>query len=209
MTIQNKTNSKFFMPMGMTMLTQFFLKALLLLCIGIALIADNTQAAESSEQNIDLSEQEDDLKTDQSAMQDLGFVKLRSLDKITARTQTFEAKVGSTVQFGPLFIKVQACRKSSPIEEPESAAFIQVWEITPKEEAEWIFSGWMFASSPGLSSMDHPIYDVWVLDCLEKASDSDSNKSKDASADNQSNTENEDSKNGKNKIDALLKKKKE
>ena len=100
-------------------------------------------------------------------MADYPIVKLQSLDKVTARTMTFEAKVGSTVKFGPLYIKVQACRKAPPIEKPESAAFLQIWEVTPHEEAKWIFSGWMFASSPSLSSMDHPIYDVWVIDCLE------------------------------------------
>ncbi len=100
-------------------------------------------------------------------MQDFPIVKLQSLDKVTARTMTFEARVGSTVKFGQIYIKVQACRKASPLELPESAAFLQIWQITLEEKAEWIFSGWMFASSPGLSSMDHPIYDVWVIDCLE------------------------------------------
>lgn len=95
------------------------------------------------------------------------IVKLRSLDKVTARTVTFEAQVGSTIKFGPLYVKIQACRKAPPIEKPESAAFLQIWEVTPADEAKWIFSGWMFASSPGLSPMDHPIYDVWVLDCME------------------------------------------
>lgn len=98
-------------------------------------------------------------------MNDYPVVKLKSLDKITARTETFEARVGSTVKFGPLFIKVQACRKSSPMDKPESAAFLQIWEIDEEEEAQWVFSGWMFASSPALSPMDHALYDVWVLDC--------------------------------------------
>lgn len=93
-------------------------------------------------------------------------VKLQSLDKITARTITFEADVGSTLRFGPLYIRVQQCKKSSPIEKPESAAFLQLWEVDPGEDAKWVFSGWMFSSSPALSAMDHPIYDVWVLDCL-------------------------------------------
>lgn len=100
-------------------------------------------------------------------------VKLQSLDKATARTMTFEANVGDTLKFGPLYIKVQTCKKSSPIDEPESAAFLQIWEVTPEKTSEWVFSGWMFASSPGLSSMDHPIYDVWVLDCLEEATQTD------------------------------------
>lgn len=101
-------------------------------------------------------------------MVDFPVVKLQSLDKVTARTMTFEASTGSTVKFGPLYIKVQTCRKAPPVEQPESAAFLQIWEINSEEKAEWVFSGWMFASSPGLSSMDHPIYDVWVLDCLEE-----------------------------------------
>lgn len=103
-----------------------------------------------------------------AAMQDMPVIKLQSIDKITGRTLTFEARVGSTVKYGPLYIKVQACRKAPPIEQPESAAFLQIWEVTPKDDSKWVFSGWMFASSPALSAMDHPIYDVWVLDCLDK-----------------------------------------
>ncbi len=97
-------------------------------------------------------------------------VKLQSLDKVTAHTMTFEASIGEILKFGPLYMKVQSCQKSSPIDEPESAAFIQVWEVDKNEEAKWVFSGWMFASSPSLSPMDHPIYDVWVLDCLDDES---------------------------------------
>ncbi len=93
-------------------------------------------------------------------------VKLQSLDKVTARTMTFEADVGSTLRFGPLYIRVQKCKKTPPMEKPESAAFLQIWEVDPGAEPEWVFSGWMFSSSPALSAMDHPIYDVWVLDCL-------------------------------------------
>lgn len=99
-------------------------------------------------------------------MDEYPVVKLRSLDKISARTMTFEARVGSTVKFGPIYIKIQTCRKAPPIEPPEAAAFLQIWEVTPQEEARWIFSGWMFGSSPALSSMDHPVYDVWLIDCL-------------------------------------------
>lgn len=101
-------------------------------------------------------------------MTDYPVARLQSLDKTTARTMTFNARVGSTVKFGPIYIRVQTCRKAPPIEKPESAAFLQIWEVTPKEQKpQWIFSGWMFASSPALSPMDHPVYDVWVLDCLD------------------------------------------
>ena len=104
-----------------------------------------------------------------AAMEDYPSVKLQGLDKSVGRTVTFEATVGSTIQYGPLFIKIHACRKAPPIEKPESAAFLQIWEVPPgAEKSEWVFSGWMFASSPALSAMDHPVYDVWVLDCLGK-----------------------------------------
>lgn len=99
-------------------------------------------------------------------LEDYPSIKLQGLDKSVGRTVTFEAKVGSTIQYGPLYIKIQACRKAPPIETPESAAFLQIWEVPPgSDESEWVFSGWMFASSPALSAMDHPVYDVWVLDC--------------------------------------------
>lgn len=102
-----------------------------------------------------------------AAMEDFPIVRLQSLDKTTARTMTFEARVGSTIKFGPLYIRTQACRKAPPMEQPESAAFLQVWEVDLKtEEPQWVFSGWMFASSPALSPMDHPVYDVWVIDCI-------------------------------------------
>ena len=110
-------------------------------------------------------------------------VKLQSLDKVTAHTMTFEAKVGSTLKFGPLYMKVQSCQKSSPIDDPESAAFIQVWEGETSNTAEWVFSGWMFASSPGLSPMDHPIYDVWVIDCLGEAEKEATEESEEPSGD--------------------------
>ncbi len=101
-----------------------------------------------------------------AAMDDYAFVKLQALDKSTARTETFVAEVGSTIQYGSLFIKIQSCRKAQPIDKPESVSFLQIWEVPHgAEKSTWIFSGWMFASSPALSAMDHPVYDVWVLDC--------------------------------------------
>lgn len=101
------------------------------------------------------------------AFEDYPIVRLQSLDKGTARTMTFEARVGATIKFGPIYVKTRACRKPPVAEKPEAAAFLQVWENDVKtEEPHWVFSGWMFASSPALSAMDHPIYDVWVLDCL-------------------------------------------
>jgi hypothetical protein len=104
-----------------------------------------------------------------AVMEDYPSVKLQGLDKSVGRTITFEAKVGSTIQYGPLYIKIHSCRKAPPIEKPESASFLQIWEVPPgAQKSEWVFSGWMFASSPALSAMDHPVYDVWVQDCSGK-----------------------------------------
>ncbi len=100
-------------------------------------------------------------------MEDMPIAVLRSLDKVTARTSTFEIPIDKTVTFGgSLFIRVKACREAPPIATPESAAFLQIWEHRPDDvKSRWVFSGWMFASSPSLSAMDHPVFDVWVIDC--------------------------------------------
>jgi hypothetical protein len=93
---------------------------------------------------------------------------LQGLDKITARISTIKVGVGETVSFGSLQITLYACDKRPPEETPESAAFLQVVEQKPGEQPVTRFSGWMFASSPALSAMEHPVYDLWVLDCANK-----------------------------------------
>jgi hypothetical protein len=90
---------------------------------------------------------------------------LQGLDKITARVSNFEAPVGKAVRFGDLSILVRACQKNPPVDAPESAAFLQIDNLRPGEEQVSEFSGWMFAQSPALSSLEDPIYDVIVLDC--------------------------------------------
>jgi hypothetical protein len=91
---------------------------------------------------------------------------LEGLDKITARVSKFEAPVGASVRFGTLSIRVRDCEKNPPEEAPESAAFLEIDEMRPGEDkARRLFSGWMFASSPALSALEHPVYDVTLLDC--------------------------------------------
>jgi len=98
------------------------------------------------------------------------IVVLRGLDKITAHVSTFDAPVGQTVAFGALRITARACDKHPPEEAPESAAFLEIVEVRPGEQPQSLFSGWMFASSPALSALEDPIYDLWVLDCKNEAS---------------------------------------
>ena len=90
---------------------------------------------------------------------------LEGLDKITARVSKFEAPVGAAVQFGTLAVRVRDCEKSPPEDAPESAAFVEIDETRPGETRNRVFSGWMFASSPALSALEHPVYDVILLDC--------------------------------------------
>lgn len=95
---------------------------------------------------------------------------LRGLDKVTARTRDFEAPVGETVSFGALDLTVRYCRKRPPEEPPEVFTFVQVADrrtdgFGVETEGERIFSGWMFASNPALNPLEHPVYDVWVIDC--------------------------------------------
>jgi hypothetical protein len=90
---------------------------------------------------------------------------LQGLDKVTARTSTFEAPLNTPVRFGTLEITVERCTKAPPEETPESAAFLVIREIKPNEQPVDLFKGWMMASSPALSALEHPVYDVWVKDC--------------------------------------------
>mgnify|MGYP006088610705 CR=1 FL=1 len=92
---------------------------------------------------------------------------LQGLDKVTARVSTFNAPIDATIKFGTLEIIVRKCDKRPPEETPESAAFIDVWEVRPGELTMSVYRGWMFASSPALAAMEHPVYDVWVLDCKD------------------------------------------
>ncbi|HKM87788.1 MAG TPA: DUF2155 domain-containing protein [Xanthobacteraceae bacterium] len=87
------------------------------------------------------------------------------LDKITGRIISFDAAIGETVQFGALQVTARVCYTRPPTEATNTDAFIEVDEVTLQGEIKRIFDGWMFASSPGLHAVEHPIYDVWLTDC--------------------------------------------
>ena len=99
---------------------------------------------------------------------------LQGLDKVTARIETIEALNDKPIQFGSLRILVRTCVKKPPEELPESATFLEITDVRAGEEGIPVFSGWMSASSPSLSAMEHAIYDVWVVDCIKKSSDNSS-----------------------------------
>jgi len=87
------------------------------------------------------------------------------LDKITGRIINFPVEIGETVQFGALQLTTRACYTRPPTESSHTDAFVEVDEVTLQGEVKRIFSGWMFAASPGLHAVEHPIYDVWLTDC--------------------------------------------
>ena len=112
---------------------------------------------------------------------------LRALDKITGRSTDIEVRTGGPVVFGSLKIEMQVCYKAPPEEPPESVAFLTIDSTQPvqvnnmtdavdaddvetvSEENPRLFSGWMFASSPGLNALEHPVYDIWVISCTAQS----------------------------------------
>ena len=94
---------------------------------------------------------------------------LQGLDKTTARVSRFDAPIDQPVRFGTLVITARACIKRPPEEPPESTAFLEIDEVRPGDAtsvvSKRVFSGWMFASSPAVSALEDPIYDVNLLDC--------------------------------------------
>ncbi|WP_137153545.1 DUF2155 domain-containing protein [Rhizobium sp. FKL33] len=89
------------------------------------------------------------------------------LDKITGRTTTFDVYMDETVQFGALQVTPRVCFSRDETEAQKQSTFVEVDEITLDRKIRRIFSGWMFAASPGLNAVDHPIYDIWLTGCKQ------------------------------------------
>jgi hypothetical protein len=87
------------------------------------------------------------------------------LDKITGRIVSFEVAVNETVQFGALQMTPRVCFTKPPTETPNTTSFLEVDEAGTDGTSRRVFSGWMFASSPGLHGIEHPVYDIWLVDC--------------------------------------------
>jgi hypothetical protein len=90
---------------------------------------------------------------------------LGGLDKVAARTAKFEVNLKQKVFYNTLIVTALACKTRPPEEPPESAAFLEIQERKSDGTVQKIFSGWMFASSPALNALEHPVYDVWVVNC--------------------------------------------
>ncbi len=90
---------------------------------------------------------------------------LQGLNKVTGHISKFDGPLGTVLHFGNLEIVARRCWKAPPEEQPENAALLEISELKPGEPSERIFLGWMFSSSPGLSGLEHPVYDITVLSC--------------------------------------------
>ena len=90
---------------------------------------------------------------------------LQLLDKVTARVSVLRAPVGEPVGFGTLTIQVQACNARPPDEVPDAAAWLRISDSRRAAGSQQVFQGWMFANAPGVNMLEHPVYDLRVLDC--------------------------------------------
>ena len=100
---------------------------------------------------------------------DHAVLELRALDKITGKATTILAPLNVPVKFATLTIVARSCYSTPPSETPETSAFLQIDDHRPDKPERRVFSGWMYASSPGLNSMQHPLYDVWAIKCITNA----------------------------------------
>ena len=91
---------------------------------------------------------------------------LGALNKVSGKISKIKIEDNDETYFGTLKIIVRTCKKSLPEDPPENSAFIQIWDMKIDKEDKKIFSGWMFSSSPSISTVNHAVYDVWVIDCI-------------------------------------------
>lgn len=96
---------------------------------------------------------------------EINAIRLQGLNKVTARVSTLEGPLGTSLRFGNLEIIARRCWKAPPEERPENAALLEIRELKSDEAPQTVFTGWMFSSSPGLSALEHPVYDVTVISC--------------------------------------------
>ncbi len=89
------------------------------------------------------------------------------LDKITGRITNFDVYINETVQFGALQITPRVCYTRPPTETQRTSVFLEVDQVSLKGGTQRIFTGWMFADSPALNAIDHPVYDIWLVDCKQ------------------------------------------
>ena len=97
----------------------------------------------------------------------IGLIKLKVLDKVSSKNTELEFKIGDTIKYKNLQIKVLKCKNSEFDDDPEITAYLQVIDLNKSDNDEvFVFNGWSFASSPSINPFDHPVYDLWIIECF-------------------------------------------
>jgi len=118
------------------------------------------------ESNNNLNNNQDIPKETKSEKNNKIYINLKALDKITAKTSDFRLAVGEKKFFGPLEIKALKCQLLENNDSTDAVAYLQVKDLSAKDNNQvFLFNGWTFASSPTLQSIDHPLYDLWIISC--------------------------------------------
>ena len=127
---------------------------------------EKDELEKEEEKNVSLEKKEKVSNVLKTSKNDKIYVNLKTLDKITAKTSDIKLVVGEKFLFGPLEIKVLKCQYSEVENIADTVAYLQVKDLSTKDNDQvFLFNGWTFKSSPTLQSIDHPIYDLWVMSC--------------------------------------------
>ena len=107
------------------------------------------------------------LSINYSIANSIGLIKLKVLDKVSSKNTELEFKIGDTIKYKNLQIKVLKCKNSEFDDDPEITAYLQVIDLNKSDNDEvFVFNGWSFASSPSINPFDHPVYDLWIIECI-------------------------------------------
>ena len=107
------------------------------------------------------------LSINYSIANSIGLIKLKVLDKVSSKNTELEFKIGDTIKYKNLQIKALKCKNSEFDDDPEITAYLQVIDLNKSDNDEvFVFNGWSFASSPSINPFDHPVYDLWIIECL-------------------------------------------
>ena len=107
------------------------------------------------------------LSINYSIANSIGLIKLKVLDKVSSKNTELEFKIGDTIKYKNLQIKVLKCKNSEFDDDPEITAYLQVIDLNKSDNDEvFVFNGWTFASSPSINPFDHPVYDLWIIECI-------------------------------------------
>lgn len=146
---------------------------LILLVVGSTTYAEiitenNNQNIPLSEENKEENKEVEDIKIkDTKEINKTNTIKIQALNKITAKSYEYKIKIGDSIEFERLIITPLFCWKSAPSDIPENKALLKISENQLNKEQKEIFYGWMFSSAPSISSLEHPMYDIKVVDCLK------------------------------------------